>query len=136
MANALYTLAKKAFLDADIDLLVDNIKVVLIDAADYTVNLSTDQFLSIIPGAARVATSANLAGKSTTGGVFDATDVTFTAVAGDVSEALVIYQDTGVEATSRLIGYFDTYTGLPITPNGADINLVWDSGANKIFALT
>lgn len=137
MANALYTLAKKKLLDADIDLLVDDIKVVLVDAADYTVNLATDEFLSSIAVAGRVATSANLAGKTTTGGVFDATDAVFTSVTGDPCEAYVIYKDTGVAATSPLIAYFDTVSaGLPITPNGADINLVWDNGANKIFALT
>jgi hypothetical protein len=136
MSNALYGLAKKKFLDADIDLLVDNLKVVLVDTAAYTVNLTTDEFLSNIAGGARIATSANLAGKSTTLGVFDATDVTFTAVSGASCEAYVIYKDTGVEATSPLIAYFDTATGLPITPNGADIDLTFDNGANKIFALT
>lgn len=135
MPNALYTRAKKKLLDADIDLLVDDLKIVLVDAADYTVNLATDEFLADIPAGGRVATSANLASKTTTGGVFDAEDVTFTAVTGDPCECYVLYKDTGVAATSPLIAYFDTATGLPITPNGADINLVFDSGANKIFAL-
>jgi hypothetical protein len=48
---------------------------------------------------------------------------------------LVIYQDTGVEGTSRLIGYYDVATGLPITPNGGDVTVTLDNGANKIFAL-
>ena len=33
----------------------------------------------------------------------------------------MIYKDTGSEATSPLIAYIDTATGLPITPNGGDI---------------
>jgi hypothetical protein len=136
MANGLYTAAKKKFLDADIDLLVDDLKVVLVDNADYTVNLATHEFLADIPAGGRVATSANLAGKTTAGGVFDANDVTFTAVTGDPFESYVIYKDTGVEATSPLIAYYDTATGLPTTPNGGDITLAWDNGANKIFALT
>jgi hypothetical protein len=136
MANALYALAKKKFLDADIDLLVDDLKIVLVDAADYTVNLGTHEFLSDIPAGGRVATSPNLSGKTTTAGVFDATDVVFTAVTGDPCECYVFYKDTGVAATSPLIAYFDTAGGLPITPNGADINLTFDNGANKIFALT
>jgi hypothetical protein len=56
-------------------------------------------------------------------------------VSGASVEAIAIYQDTGNEATSRLIAYIDTATGLPVTPNGGDINLNWDTGVNKIFKL-
>ncbi len=135
MANALYDKGREGFLDGSIDWDTDNIKVVLVDAADYTVDLVNHDNLDDIPAAARVATSANLASKTVTGGVADAADITFTAVTGDVCEALVIYKDTGVESTSRLIAYIDTATGLPVTPNGGDINVVWDSGVNKIFKL-
>lgn len=135
MANALYDFGRQAFLDGDIDWTNDNIKVTLIDAADYTVNLATHQFYSTVPVAARVATSGNLTSKTSTAGVADAADVTFTAVTGDVSEALIIWQDTGVEATSRLIAYIDVATGLPVTPNGGDITVQWDNGSNKIFKL-
>lgn len=99
MANALYDTGRNAFLTGDIDWVADTIKVVLVDAADYTVNLSTDDFLADIIAGARVAT-ATLANKSASAGVADADDVTFLGVSGDISEALVIYKDTGVEATS------------------------------------
>jgi hypothetical protein len=135
MANALYDKGRQKFLDADIDWSADNIKVVLVDAADYTVNLSTHEFLSDVAAGGRVATSGNLASKTSTAGVADAADVTFTAVTGDQSEALVIYKDTGSAATSALIAYIDTATGLPVTPNGADITVTWDNGSNKIFKL-
>jgi hypothetical protein len=135
MANALYDLGREGFLDGTIDWDTDNIKVVLVDAADYTVNLAADNDLADIIAGGRVATSANLTSKTVTAGVADAADVTFSTVTGDVSEALVIYQDTGVESTSRLIAYIDSATGLPVTPNGGDITVTWDSGANKIFKL-
>jgi hypothetical protein len=80
--------------------------------------------------------SANLSGKTTTDVVLDANDAVFTAASGVQSEACVIYKDTGVATTSRLIYYMDTMTGLPVTPNGGDITLVWDNGANKIFKFT
>lgn len=99
MANALYDTGRNAFLTGDIDWVADTIKVVLVDTADYAVNLSTHDFLNDIPVAARVATGT-LANKTASGGVADADDVTFTTVSGDQSEALVIYKDTGVEATS------------------------------------
>lgn len=135
MANALYDLGRKAFLDGSIAILTDNIKVVLVDVADYTVNLATHQYLSDVAAAGRVATSGNLASKASTAGVFDAADVTLTAVTGDPSEALVLYKDTGSAATSPLIAYIDTATGIPVTPNGGDITITWDNGANKIFKL-
>jgi len=135
MANALYDKGREGFLDGSIDWDTDDIKVVLIDAADYVVNLATDEDLADVTAAGRVATSGNLASKTVTAGVADADDITLSAVTGDQSEALVIYQDTGVEATSRLIAYIDTANGLPITPNGEDVGVVWDGGANKIFKL-
>ena len=136
MANGLYAKFKQLLLGGDIDLAADDIKVVLVDTADYTVNLATDDFLADIAAGGRVATSGNLASKTITLGVFDAADITFSAVTGDVSEALVIYKDTTDADTSPLIAYIDTVSsGLPVTPNGGDITITWDSGANKIFAL-
>ena len=134
MANALYGLAKQKFLEGSIDFITDTINCVLVDLNDYTPNLATDEFLSDIPAIGRLAI-ATLAGKDVSLGVFDANNVTFSAVAGDESEALVVYKNTGVDATSALIAFIDTATGLPITPSGGDIVVTWDSGANKIFAL-
>lgn len=111
------------------------VKAVLVDTADYSVDLATHEFLSDIPSGARENTSAALSSKTFTGGVFDAADAVFSAETGDTSEALVLVIDTGSEGTSRLVAYIDSATGLPLTPNGADVNLVWDSGSNKIFKL-
>lgn len=135
MANALYDLGREAFLNGNIDWTNDNIKIALLDGADYTPNLATHDFFDDVPVAARVAISGNLTGKTTAAGVADANDETFSSVTGDESEYILIYQDTGVEATSRLIALIDTATNLPITPNGGDIQVVWDSGANRIFKL-
>lgn len=135
MSNALYDKGRQAYLEGSIASLTDNLKVVLVDSADYTVNLATHQFLSDIAAVGRVATSGNLASKTSTAGVFDAADITFTAVSGDPSEILVLYKDTGTATTSPLIAYIDTATGLPVTPNGGDITVTWDNGSNKIFKL-
>ena len=137
MANQLYDYGREGFLAGDIDWDADNIVCVLVDTADYTLDAGADQHLDDIPAAARVATSGNFAGKTVTDGTADADNLTpaFSSVSGDVSEAIVIYQDTGVESTSRLIAYIDTATGLAITPNGGDIDIAWDAGANRIFTL-
>lgn len=135
MANALYSFFKEQLLQATVDL-DDSIKGLLVDHADDTPNPTTDDFLDDIAAGARVATSAALAGKTFTGGVFDANDTTFTAVTGDPSESLNLFNDTpGTDATKDLCVFIDTATGLPVTPNGSDITVQWDSGASKIFRL-
>lgn len=134
MANALYDKAREKFLDGAISWSADTIKVALVDTASYTVNLATNEFYSTV-SAAVVGTPQTLGTKTITAGVADAADVTFTAVTGATCEAVVIYMDTGVAATSPLIAYIDTATNLPVTPNGGDIGITWDSGANKIFKL-
>ena len=135
MANALYDKGRQKFLEGGIAWLTDTIKAVLVDTNDYTVNLATHEFLSDILAPARVATSPAFTTKTSTAGVADAADITWTAVTGDPSEALVFYKDTGSAATSALIAYIDTATGLPVTPNGGDIVVTWDNGSNKILKL-
>lgn len=135
MANALYDSGRNAFLTGDIDWVADDIRVILVDTNDYTVNLSTHDFLDDVPGIARVSVSGAMTGKTAVAGVADADDVTLVAVTGDPSEALVIYRHTGVEATSQLIAYIDSAAGLTLTPNGSSVQISWDAGSNKIFRL-
>lgn len=135
MANALYDKGREGFLDGSIDWDTDTIKVVLVDGADYTPNLTTHDNLDDIPSGARVSTSSALSGKSVLAGVADASDVTFSTVTGDSVEYIAIYKDTGTESTSRLIALIDTGVNLPVTPNGGDIVLQWDNGTNRIFKL-
>jgi len=135
MANELYDKGREGFLDGSIDWDTDDIRCILVDTDDYSVDLAAHDNLDDIPSGARVATSGALTGKTVVAGVADADDVTFSAVTGDQSEALVIYKHTGTESTSRLIAYIDSATGLPVTPNGGDITIQWDSAASKIFQL-
>ena len=135
MANALFDKARQRFLEGHFNWNTDTIKAVLVDTGTYTVNLSAHEFLSDIGTGARISTSGAFTGKVTTGGAADANDITFTSVTGASIEAIVLYKDTGTDATSPLIAFIDTATGLPITPNGGDIIVTWDNGANKIFKL-
>ena len=135
MANALFDKARQRFLEGQFNWNTDTIKAVLVDTGTYTVNLSAHEFLSDIGTGARISTSGAFTGKATTGGAADANDVTFTSVTGASIEAIVLYKDTGTDATSPLIAFIDTATGLPITPNGGDIIVTWDNGPNKIFKL-
>jgi hypothetical protein len=133
MANALYPSFKASLLVGGINLATADIKVVLVDLADYTYSSAHD-FLDDVAAGGRVATSGNLASKTTTGGVFDSADPVFTAATGDQAEALILYVDTGSAATSNLIAFLDTgVTGLPVTPNSGDINITVN--ASGWFAL-
>lgn len=134
MANALYAKGKEKILSGSINLPSDTIKASLLSSS-YTANLSTDEFWSTISGNL-LNTSQTLASKTVTAGVFDAADVTFTAVtAGSTVKAVVIWKDTGTASTSPLLVYIDTITGFPLATNGGDITITWDNGSYKIFSL-
>ena len=133
MANTLYDYCRQRFLEAQINWMTDTVKVLLVSTSAYTPQTAVHQYLADIPVSARIAGPVTLTAKATTGGAADAADCTFTSVSGATINAIVIYKDTGTEATSPLIAYIDTATGLPITPNGGDIIVTWDNGVNKIF---
>ena len=134
MSNAIYAKGKEKILAASINFVSDTIKVMLVKNT-YPQNLATDEFYSDI-SAYVIGTPQTLGSKTTTAGVFDAGDATYTAVtAGDTLEGVVIYKDTGVAGTSPLLLYIDTITGFPLATNGGDITIAWDNGAYKIFSL-
>lgn len=128
MANAFYPKFNEALMDgaaSNKDLSTGTVKVALVDTGTYTYS-SSHQFLSDLTGV--VGTAQTLGSKTITNGTFDAADVTFTSVTGASVEALVLYIDTGAAGTSRLIAYIDTgVTGLPVTPNGGNINIAWNA---------
>lgn len=132
MANALFMAYKQVLLgDGAVtgfsvpDLEGGDQRIILIDTADDDPAVTTDQDLADILVAARVASVA-LANESVVGSAgtvtYDADDATFSAVTGDQSEEITLYEHTGVEGTSLLIAQFDTFSsGMPVTPNGGDI---------------
>lgn len=140
MADALFNPGREGFLAGEIDWDTAVIKAALVRG--YTFD-ATDKFVSDLTGATLVSTSAALAGKSITDGIADADDVTFSAVpAGAAITSVVLFQASAVgggadvaSSAQRLIAFLDGITGLPVTPNGGDITVAWDSGANKIFKL-
>ena len=135
MVNRLYDTGRQAFLEGQLAWLTHNFKSVLLDTGAYIGNFATNRYLSDIPSGARISTSANLANKTSDAGVADADDVTFPNVTGPTCEAVAIYRDTGDPATSQLVAYIDTASGLPVQPNGGPIAVTWDNGANRIFKL-
>jgi hypothetical protein len=142
MANQLFALGREGFLAGEIDWDTAVIKVALTRGYTYS---AAHKFVSDVTtaGGTLVATSAALGTKTVASGIADAADLTWTAVAsGAACDKILVFQSSAVAggadvaaSAQRCIALIDTGTGLPVTPNGGDINLVWDNGANKIFAL-
>lgn len=134
MTNACYVKGAEKILSGAINLPTDTIKAVVVKNT-YPQNLSVDEFYSTI-SAYVLGAAVTLAGKSVAGGVFDATDPVFAALAaGNTLEAIVIYKDTGVAGTSPLLFYIDQCSGLPLTTDGGDFAPTWDNGPYKIISL-
>lgn len=127
MANAIYPKFKEALLNgsANTDMSGGTVKAALVDLGTYTYS-AAHEFLSSLSGI--IGTAVTLGTKTFTNGAFDSADPTWTAVSGATVEAIVLYIDTGVAGTSRLISITDTgQTGLPVTPNGGDITYTVDA---------
>ena len=133
MANFLFTAFRNGQLSqtTPVDLDTDTIKAMFVDHTDDTPT-AADDFIDDIVSAGRVPAIASCPalGSRTIGtvaaGVFDAADTTFTALTGDQAESLILFKDTGSEATSKLVARWDTATGLPLTPNGGDVVVQWN----------
>ena len=132
MANFLYDDGREGFLDGSIDWDTDDIRVAACTSA-YVASQSGHKFLSDVTNIQ--GTSATLSAPTCTDGIADAADATYTALSGSAVSQLIIYKHTGTAGTSRLIAHIDTYTGLPFTPTGGNLVVIWPNGTNKIFKL-
>jgi hypothetical protein len=148
MTNALFDPGREGFLlgEIDWDTAVFKLLLVRLTAAGAPVFDATDKFVSdLVSNHTIASTSAALASKTGTNGVADAADLApaFAAVAANAqNHVIVLIQSSAVgggadvaQAAQRLVAWFDTGTNLPVVPNGGDINVTFDSGANRIFKL-
>ena len=130
MANASYPLGLKAFADGGVDWTGDTIRAVAVSSA-YTYD-SADQYYSDLAG---ILGTADLASKSSTGGVLDAADTQLTGLSAGAIDAIIICKWTGSAATSALLFYFDTGLNFGATPTG-DPLIVWPNASGiKIYPL-
>jgi hypothetical protein len=142
MANALTNPGRAAFLTASMGWLAGSVPGTWVP---YIIGswVRTDDavFLSDIPfaaGAVWRARGTYLVSKTVASGIADAAD-TLVAGVGSAGSATAVYvvlvNETNASNTSLLGAIIDTASGLPFLPNGGDVNIVWDDGANKIFKL-
>lgn len=109
------------------DWVTDDIDFLLLDGADYTPNLTTHQDIADIPSGAIVARET-IASLAVAAGAADAADLTLPTVTGDQCELVVWAFNTGVDSTSTLLVVIDDFpAGMPVTPNGGDIDIVFDA---------
>lgn len=128
MANALYPKYKQALLNKEHDMDTDIIKMSLVRKS------GTDTGGTYVYSAAHtsktdlgttVADSPQLTTPTIVDGVFDTADFVWTAVPlGNPVSIVAGWNDTPTTPTADpLVVYYDTgMTGMPVTPNGGNIN--------------
>lgn len=132
MANAVYPPYKGFLITASANVSLDQNDstngpfCALVDTGTYTYSSAHD-FYNDLSGV--VGTDQRISTPTTTNGLFDGDDLTYTAVSGASVEALVIYRkNSGANSTWKLVLYEDTsVTGLPVTPNGGNITVTWNA---------
>lgn len=136
MANFIYGKAKQSLLNGEFNISSDSLKVLLVTES-YVPNQNIDQFVSNISGSYIKQRTSSLTNVTNTLGVIDADNVLVSNYDGSAFKALVIYKDSGTDATSRLLAYIDTATGIPFLGINAttDITINWSNGSNKIISL-
>lgn len=134
MSNAMYVPGAVLWMTTGVNWGSATIKAALVKAT-YTPNLTSHDFYDDV-SAHVLGSPVALTGKVTTGGKFDADDVTFpTPTVGQALLGVVLYIDTGVPGTSPLLWWMPSITGFPFTTSGSDVIIQWDNGTNKIFSL-
>ena len=117
-----------------VDCDTDTLKAYFMDAGT-DVPVAADVFESAHTGINPTFANAQALGTQTAGtvgvGVFDAADTVFTGTSvltGVTSvEWLVVFKFITTAADSPFLAAWDTATGLPLTPNGADVTVVWNA---------
>jgi hypothetical protein len=140
MADAFYDEGRNGMLGGGVhaqpDLDTNDIRVGLRDEGVTAINLATQIDLADVTSA-HVGTDTALAGLTvgTAGvGAFDHSDETYPNLSGATVESLDYYDfQTAVDATSPLIVNIDSWTGLPLTPNGGDVILA--PHVNGVFVI-
>lgn len=139
MANSEFDTFNEGVLRGEINLDTGTVKCALVRGYTFS---AAHKFVSDVTGAGGVlnGTSAALTGKTQTAGVFDADDTTLTAAASAVDHGLLVFQSSApgggadvAAAAQRLIGWYDTGTGLPIQPGTGVVAVQFDAGANRIL---
>ena len=116
--NSIYQTALNAALNGGLNAGADTYSVQGVNSG-YSPNFAAngDQFFSSVPGGDRLGSKVHLGSLTTLGGILSAanTDLGSTWTGNPTIKALVVFKDTGVDATSQLIAYIDGFQGVETT---------------------
>ncbi len=104
--SQIYPLARQGFAQATLNWATTNVRAAILASA-YTPDF-TQSYLSGIPAAAILATTAYIAGKTGVNGLLDGDTSSFGVVGAGIAGYILFYEDTGNPSTSRLILFLDT----------------------------
>jgi hypothetical protein len=139
MVNAMYDTAKEGLIAGEIDLDTAVVKAAFVRGYTFS---AAHKFVSDVTGAGGTlnGTSAALASKTITNGVFDAADTSASTTANATDHGILLFQSSAVTggadvaaSAQRVIAWYDTGTGLPIQPGTGSTPITWDNGTNKIL---
>lgn len=140
MSNQKYPNGLVQLMLGNINLAGGDITVALVSPG-YVANFLTDANLSDInPGTNIIGSPMPFLSVTITPGpsfgIMNANSpLVFSAVIGTTVGQLVVYLNTGDPTTSTLIFNITDAAGLPLNPNGGNINVVLDSGLYKIMSI-
>ncbi len=131
MASQLYAQGANHILgkSTQVNFASDTFKILFYSSA-YS---SANEFVSDLTGGSIIARSGSLTGVTlgtVAAGVIDANDITVTAVSGSAFTHVILYKDTGSDATSVLVVIFDVAS---FSPTGGDIAVIWN--ASGLFSI-
>lgn len=136
MANFVYTKAKEAILNGEINFSANNFKLLFANSS-YSPNQNLHKFVSDIGSSSIVYRSNSISNISNVNGVIDADDVTFTIEANTSFNSIILFQDEGSDQQSLLIMYIDTASGLPYQGSSTSVSstIVWSNLSGKILSI-
>ena len=138
MANFIYTHAKAALLNGDIDFAADDIRVLLVmtnTTVDTEVDVDTisafttlDEMDGANYARKALANEAVTEDEANDRGEFDADDVTWSALGAGTRnvQAAVVFKHVTDDTDSVPIAYIDT-GGFPFAASGADVTIQWNA---------
>lgn len=139
MANTLFDAAITSFGTASINWLDNTMAVALM--AGTSADPTNDTFVTlqdIIDNGASMVASGTIGSKTLANRNFGGANVTIPAVTGDPVTFALVYQVSGTNDNSLLVGTLDDTTSasnLPYTPTGVDVTVTYSEGPTKIFSI-
>lgn len=131
--NQLYNKARQRYLSGVADWAANDMGLALVDA-NYMFD-PTHEFLVQVTSTSRAAEKP-FVGRTAVDGYANGNGVSFTALLWPLPVTqVVVYEDSGDEATSLLVAYYDTVTGFPVDLTGGDYSVLPDALFGGYFRL-